>query len=180
MEWIYIIFGIFLLILELGLEMLLFSRSKREESEDGFIAKTHAPKKRVVTLTIMGLFSILLFITIVVILILTQAELDFFFWLVYSFGSLFLFGPPFILLLISKNDYEIIKQDGIFVHRLCKKFFIRYEEMGKYEYDSVYNQLIVYDNDGTVLFLVADMRIGVLSIVKELEKHGVAKISTAT
>ena len=78
---------------------------------------------------------------------------------------------PLILLLICINDYEVIRTDGIIIHRIFKTKFVKYEEIKKYKYS--FNQLTVYDKSEKIIFFIADNRVGIKSIIKELEYHGI-------
>lgn len=173
MEWLMLIFGIVLLFLEFGLEFLFYSNTKKEEKESEFIARTHAPIRRIVISMIFTLLPIILFIVVVIVVMINDEKVDLGFWIALSLSCLFFFSIPFALLLIAFCDYEIIKEDGILVHRVFHKGFIKYNEIKYYQFS--FEQLIAYDHNDNMILIVADMRVGVKAIIKELEKQGIRR-----
>ncbi len=170
MEWIFIIVILFVVLLEFGLEYLFYTNSKKEESEDQYIAKTHAPKRR--TLTCFVLTVVTSAASIICALILKNSfELGAL--IAYMFGCIFMIAIPFSLLLICICDYEVITTEGIIVHRIHKKTLIRYNQMVYYSFS--FGQLTIYAEDNKLLLVVGDNRIGLQSLIKCLEKQNICK-----
>jgi hypothetical protein len=76
-----------------------------------------------------------------------------------------------LLTLLALRTYEIIRTDGILVVRLFKKKLVKYSEMASYHYS--FNQLTVYDNQHKVLFGVYDNRVGLKSLLNQLDIKGI-------
>lgn len=95
------------------------------------------------------------------------------FWIAYTLGFLFVISCPMILLLICISDYEVIMKNGIYVHRIFRKKFIKFNELSSYSYS--FNQLTVFDKSDKPVIFVADNRIGLKSLISELEYHGIYK-----
>jgi len=177
MGWIFLIGVILLLGLTFLLEFLLNSTSKKEIKDDNYVTRTYAPKRRIITSLIFTIVTSLSFVIFSLIFIITEQDLDIGFWFGWTFGSLFVISIPMIILLISLFDYEIIKSDKIMVNRLFgkRRKEIYYSEILKYKYE--FNQIMVLDKNNKVLFFVADSRIGIKSIVNELNYHGIFRDS---
>ena len=171
MGWFFLVGSILIFSIVYLLEFLFFSVSKKEEKEDLFIDRTHAPKRRTITSLIITVSLVILFVTGLLVILLTEQDCDLGFWIVFTLSGLFIISIPLILLLICINDYEVIRTDGIIIHRIFKTKFVKYEEMKKYKYS--FNQLTVYDKSEKIIFLIADNRVGIKSIIKELEYHGI-------
>ena len=171
MEWLFLLGTIFLIFLVLLLEYLFYSTSKKEVLEDSFVSRTYAPKKRTITACVISCILIVLFVVGMVIILLTDQNIDF--WIAYIFGGLFVISIPLLLFLICILDYEVITEDGITIHRLFKRKFIKYDQMARYFYS--YNQLTVYDKEGKSLLFVGDMRVGMKALIDTLEHHGITQ-----
>ena len=171
MGLIFVLGVILLFFIACFLEYLFYSASKKEAAEDAFISRTHAPKRRTIASIIITLILVVLYIGVALAITLTEQECDLAFWIAFTLSSLFIISIPFTLSIICINDNEVIKQDGIIVHRVFKTRFIEYREMKRYQISI--NQLTVYDVNDKELFLVTDNRVGIRSIVKELENHGI-------
>ena len=105
--------------------------------------------------------------------IISETKLDLGGWIAYAFGCLFAIGLPTLIFLICIADYEVITKNSIIVHRLTKKTEISYDEIDSYTYS--FNQLTVYGTNDKVLFFVADMRVGLASLIKEFETRQIKK-----
>ena len=82
-------------------------------------------------------------------------------------------SPSLILFLICISDYEVITRDGIIVHRIFKKKFIKFYQISSYSFS--FNQLIVFGKDDKTLFFVGDLRVGLKSLIIELEYHSIPR-----
>jgi hypothetical protein len=82
-------------------------------------------------------------------------------------------SPSLILFLICISDYEVITRDGIIVHRIFKKEFIKFYQISSYSFS--FNQLIVFGKDDKILFFVGDLRVGLKSLINELEYHSIPR-----
>ena len=173
MGWIFLIAVVLLFSFSFLLEYLFYSTSKKEQEEDGYITRTHAPKRRMVFSFVMMVGVFLASIIIALFFIFSESELDLAGWTSYAISCLFAVGLPALLFLISISDYEVITENSIVVHRLNKKVEISYDEIDSYTYS--FNQLVVFGADDKRLFLVGDMRVGLESLIKEFEARRIKK-----
>ena len=155
------------------LEYLFYSTSKKEQQEDGYITRTHAPKRRMMVSFVIMVSLFLASIIIALFFIFSESELDLAGWIAYAISCLFAVGLPALIFLICIADYEVITKNSIIVHRLTKKTEISYDEIDSYTYS--FNQLTVYGTNDKVLFSVADMRVGLASLIKEFETRQIKK-----
>ena len=173
MGWIFLIEVILLFAFSVLLEYLFYSTSKKEQQEDGYITRTHAPKRRMVASFIIMVSLFLASIIMALFFIFAESELDLAGWIAYAISCLFAIGIPALIFLICIADYEVITKNGVIVHRLNKKTEISYDEIDSYTYS--FNQLTVYGTNDKVLFFVADMRVGLASLIKEFETRRIKK-----
>ena len=173
MGWIFLIAVVLLFSFSFLLEYLFYSTSKKEQQEDGYITRTHAPKRRLVGFFITMLILFLTSIIIALFFIFSESELDLSGWIAYAISCLFAVGLPALIFGTCLSDYEVITRTSIIVHRLNKKTEISYDEIESYTYSL--NQLTVYGTNDKVLFFVADMRVGLASLIKEFETRQIKK-----
>ena len=173
MGWIFLIAVVLLFAFSFLLEYLFYSTSKKEQQEDGYITRTHAPKRRMVFSFVTAVALFLVSVIIALFFIILETKLDLGGWIAYAFGCLFAIGLPTLIFLICIADYEVITKNSIIVHRLKKKMEISYDEIENYTYS--FNQLTVYGSNDKVLFFVADMRVGLSSLIKEFETRQIKK-----
>ena len=173
MGWIFLIAVVLLFSFSFLLEYLFYSTSKKEQQEDGYITRTHAPKRRIVVSFVIMVSLFLASIIIALFLIFSESELDLSGWIAYAISCLFAVGLPALIFGICLSDYEVITRSSIIVHRLNKKTEISYDEIESYTYSL--NQLTVYGTNDKVLFFVADMRVGLASLIKEFETRQIKK-----
>ena len=172
MGWIFLITVVLLFAFSFLLEYLFYSTSKKEQQEDGYITRTHAPKRRMV-FSFVTTVALFLVSVIIALFFISETKLDLGGWIAYAFGCLFAIGLPTLIFLICIADYEVITKNSIIVHRLNKKMEISYDEIENYTYS--FNQLTVYGANDKVLFFVADMRVGLSSLIKEFETRQIKK-----
>ncbi len=170
MGWIGIIVLLFVVGLEFGLEYLFYSNSKKEESEDVYITKTHTPKRRTVTCFAL---TVAASAASIICALLLKNSLDLGGWIAYLLGCIFAITLPFVLLLLCIGNYEVMTAEGIIVRRIHKKTFVRYDQMAYYSYS--HGQLTIYAEDDTLLLFVGDNRIGLQSLIHCLEKRNICK-----
>jgi len=148
----------------------MYARSKKEEEQDGVIAKTSFPRRftlcSVITLSI---FVILFLISTV--LLCFETDLPLHSWVAFIIASLFLISLPLLLTLLSLRTYEVIREDGILVARLFKKRLVAYSEM--YTYHCSFDQITVFDCEHKVIFYVSDNRVGTKALLDQLECNGI-------
>ena len=173
MGWIFLLCVIILFCIIAAYEYLMYSMSKKEENEDSYITRTHTPKRRTIINLIMTLLLVSIFIVVTVLIIVFDNPNDISFWIAYVFSFIFFISIPMILFLICISDYEIIMKEGIMVHRFFKKKFIKFNEIVYYSFS--FNQLIVYGQNDVILFFIGDLRVGIKSLVNELEHHRIKK-----
>ena len=173
MGWLFLIGAILLFSFVALFEFLMFSTTKKEEKEDSYITRTHAPKRRIIVCLIITLVLVISFICGTVAIILFDNPNDVGFWIAYILGCLFIIAGPMILLLICISDFEVIMNNGIYVHRIFFKKFIKFSELSSYSYS--FNQLNIFNKNDEPVIFVADMRIGLKTLITELEYHGIFK-----
>ena len=171
--WIFLIAVILLFAFSFLLEYLFYSTSKKEQQEDGYITRTHSPKRRMMVSFVIMVSLFFASIIIALFFIFSESKLDLTSWIGYAIICLFAIGLPALIFLICIADYEVITKNSIIVHRLTKKTEISYDEIDSYTYSS--NQLTVYGANDKVLFFVADMRVGLVSLIKEFETRQIKK-----
>lgn len=125
MGWIFLIGFILLFGIAALLEFLMFSTIK-EEKQDVFINRTHSPKRRTILCLIITLVLVVSFMSGTVAIILFGNSNEVSFWIAYTLGCLFVISGPMILLLICISDYEVIMNNGIYVHRIFRKKLIKF------------------------------------------------------
>ncbi len=146
-----------------------FLQTKKEQNEDAFVYKTHAPRRSFV-ISISLLIIVSAFFTVGTILIITlNLFTEIAQWMAYSFSVLFIWLIFALLFLVIAVPYEVINKDSIMVFRWIKKKQYSFSEIGSYKYS--FNQLTVLDKNGKVLFFVGDNRVGIKSIINSLEEH---------
>lgn len=173
MGWIFLIGLILTIGIELGAEFLFFSKSKKEDQEELYITRTHAPRRRMITAFVLTVGLSVASVLVAVDLNVTEKSIDLGGWIAYSLSCLFMITLALIIFLISASEYEILTQDGIIIHRIRKKTFVSYDQMLSYLYS--FDQLTVYGENDQILFLIADGRIGLQSIIRELDARGIRK-----
>jgi hypothetical protein len=173
MGWIFLIALVLFFSFSFLLEYLFYSTSKKEQQEDRYITRTHAPKRRMVVSFVIMASLFLTSIIIALFFIFSESELDLAGWIAYAISCLFAVGLPALIFLICIADYEVITRNSIIVHRLNKTTEILYDEIDSYKYS--FNQLTVYGANDKVLFFVADTRVGLASLIKEFEARRIKK-----
>ena len=173
MGWLFLLGIILFFSLIVLYEYLMYSMSRKEEKEDAYITRTHAPKRRTLINFIISLVLIITFIVGTILIIIFDNQNNIGFWFAYVFGCLFMISPSLILFLICISDYEVITRDGIIVHRIFKKKFIKFYQISSYSFS--FNQLIVFGKDCKTLFFVGDLRVGLKSLINELEYHSIPR-----
>lgn len=140
-----------------------------EKLEDSTTTRTHDPKVRTLYSLVLTAFMLVLFVINVVTSILNHKIDDtFFFTAIFLFALMFL---PLITTIGGLCNHEIIKLDGIMVHRILKKKLVSYNEMVKYK--QYKNRFIILGEHGKILFIVFNDRIGLKSLLNALEEHGI-------
>jgi hypothetical protein len=84
---------------------------------------------------------------------------------------------PLSLCLQVWLSYEVIEDDGILVHRVFGKRFVRYSDMAYYRTESgAYERQVdihVYGCDGKRLVWVYGDRVGARAVLNALDSHGI-------
>ena len=154
-----------------------YGQTKKERMQDDFVQRTKAPMHAYVTSLVGLIVMSIIFIGIPILLVLTTQPEDRGpgMWVALIFSLFFLWSLFFVLFLVVSTCYESIFDEYIIVHRGFKKKIVRFDEMAEYTYTEGFKQLVVDDRDGKCLFYVADNRVGIGSLVKSLDSHGVPR-----
>ncbi len=152
---------------------LIYSQSKKEEAENGFISRTKYPYRFTLFSVVALIISVMLFVVATVLICVIEKDFPLYSWIALILSALFIISIPLLLVLLAFRTYEIIRKDGILVARLSKKKFVKYSEMASYHYSL--NQLTVYDNQHKMIFGVYDNRVGIKSLIDQLNSKGIPK-----
>lgn len=149
----------------------IYGQSKKEEAKNGIITKTKYPQ-RFTKCSLIGLIvTVILFVAGTILLCVFEKDLPVYSWLAFIFSAIFVISIPLSLTLLALCTYELICNDGILVARLFRKRFIKYSEMASYHFSN--NQITVYNNKHKVIFGVYDNRVGMKSLLNQLELRGI-------
>ena len=151
----------------------IYSQSKKEEAENDFITKTKYPRRFTLCSTVALIITVILFMVFTVIICVFEKDFPSHSWIVFILSAILIIAIPLLLTLLALRTYEIIRTDGILVVRLFKKTLVKYSEMASYHYS--FNQLTVYDNEHKMLFGVYDNRVGLKSLLNQLDITGVLR-----
>ena len=149
----------------------IYGKSKKEEEENGVITKTKFPKRFTLCAVVALIVTVILFVVGTVLICVFEKDFPTHSWIAFIFSAIFIIAIPLLLTLLAIRTYEIIRTDGILVVRLFKKKLVKYSEMASYHYS--FNQLTVYDNQHKVLFGVYDNRVGLKSLLNQLDIKGI-------
>ena len=149
----------------------IYGQSKKEEEENGVITKTKFPKRFTLCAVVALFVTVILFVVGTVLICVFEKDFPTHSWIAFIFSAIFIVAIPLLLTLLAFRTYEIIRDDGILVARLFKKKMVKYSEMASYHYS--FNQLTVYDNQHKVLFGVYDNRVGLKSVLNQLDIKGI-------
>ena len=149
----------------------IYGQSKKEETKNGVITRTKYPQ-RFTKCSLIGLIvTILLFVAGTMLLFVFEKDLSVYSWITFILSAILIISTPLLLTLLSICTYEIICDDGILIARLFRKRFVKYSEMASYRFST--NQLTVYDSKHNVIFGVYDNRVGMKSLLDQLEMKGI-------
>ena len=151
----------------------VYGKTRKEELEDAFLEKTRFPSRIKVFALVFLIVSVGLFSVSAVLLAVYRTDFPAYGWLAFILASLFIILLSLLLLLLSLRSYEIIRGDGIVVQRLFSRKFFPYSHMASYH--SSMNQLTVYGSDHQFLFGVYDNRVGMQSLLNQLESQNISK-----
>lgn len=153
---------------------LVYGKSEDEKRIDAVAERTLYPRRiRVARYIFLGTLTPL-FITSSVAVFITQGVVPGI--MISVFLALMLLLPLFLCLQVWRS-YEIIGEEGITVHRILGKKFLRYSEMSSYRKDSggyaeLY-EITVYGTDNKRLAWISGGKVGMLSILNSLDKNGI-------
>ena len=153
---------------------LVYGKSEDEKRIDAVAERTLYPRRiRVARYIFLGTLTPL-FITLSVAVFITQGVVPGI--MISVFLALMLLLPLFLCLQVWRS-YEIIGEEGITVHRILGKKFLRYSEMSSYRKDSggyaeLY-EITVYGTDNKRLAWISGGKVGMLSILNSLDKNGI-------
>lgn len=149
----------------------IYGQSKKEEAENGVITRTKFPQRFTLCSVVALIITVMLFIAGTVLICVFEKDFPTHSWIAFVFSAIFIIAILLLLTLLAFRTYEIIRTDGILVVRLFKKKLVKYSEMASYHYSL--NQLTVYDNKHEELFGVYDNRVGLKSLLNQLDIMGI-------
>ena len=120
MGWIFLIAVILLFAFSFLLEYLFYSTSKKEQQEDGYITRTHSPKRRMMGSFVIMVSLFLASIIIALFFIFSESKLDLAGWIAYAISCLFAIGLPALIFLIcmSLGALYLIKYTDILLPKI--------------------------------------------------------------
>ena len=151
----------------------IYGKSKKEENENEFITITKYPRRFTLCSVVALIITVTLFVVGTVLICVFEKDFPTHSWIAFIFSAIFIIVIPLLLTLLALRTYEIIRTDEILVVRLFKKKLVKYSEMASYHYS--FNQLTVYNSDHKVIFGVYDSRVGMKSLLDQLNSKGVFK-----
>ncbi len=149
----------------------IYTQSKKEKAENGFIAKTKFPKRLTFCSILALILAVVLFVVGIILICVFEKDFPLHSWIAFIFAMLFISSIPLFLVVICLRTYEIIREDGVLIKRLTSTKFLKYADMASYEYSC--NQLIVYDREHKQLFFVGENRVGMKHLLKQLDLKGI-------
>ena len=172
MEMLFAILPAILIPLAISITLpWIYGQSKKEKAENGVITRTKFPRRFTLCSLVALFVTVVLFVVGTVLICIFEKDFPTHSWIAFILSAIFIIAIPLLLTLLALRTYEIIRADGIFVVRLFKKKFVKYSEMASYQYS--FNQLTVYDNQHKVLFGVYDNRVGLKSLLNQLDINGI-------
>lgn len=169
--------------LEMSLEMriekliaLLYKKNEREQEDDIYTLRTrYSQRRRCVRYLFLACTVIPFTLLSVVICIKDGLAMAI---MLAAFGCLISILPLSLCLQVWLS-YEVITDDGIFVHRVFGKRFVRYTEMkyyktekGTYEFQQ---DVYIYGHDDKRVIWLYGNRIGTRAILNALDTNGIEK-----
>ena len=157
-----------------GVIGILYQFSESEKIEDVHTEKTKYSKRRaVVRLAFLGA-TVLLFTALTVVAFLSEDAVIGFMMLALGFSVTLL---PLCLTLQLFRSYELIKDDGICIHRVFGERFVSYSDMAYYKKDkSAYTDsydLFIYGTNDKRLAWIHGGKVGTRSVLNVLEAHDI-------
>ena len=149
----------------------IYGKSKKEENENEFITTTKYPRRFTLCSVVALIITVTLFVVGTVLICVFEKDFPIHSWIAFILSAVFIIAIPLLLTLLAFRTYEIIRTDGILVVRLFKNILVKYFVMASYHFSS--NQLTVYDNQHKVLFGVYDNRVGLKSLLNQLDIKGI-------
>lgn len=151
-------------------EWVAYGRSKKEDTVDRYAVRTrYSFRFRFFSILVSSLTCIVFVISLIFAAI--NHSLDITALIAMIISALVIISFPLLLTLIIYRTYEVIQEEGILVKRLTKTKLIPYSDMGSYTY--TFNQLVVYDHTGRILFDIADNRIGKQAVLEQIVAHNI-------
>ena len=151
---------------------ILYKFSESERSDDEHTVKTRYSKRRAVARLALFGATVLLFTVLTVVAFFTEDIVIGFMML--ALGSLLTLLPLCLVLQLLRS-YELIKDDGICVHRVFGKRFVSYSDMACYKKDkSAYTDsydLFIYGINGRRLAWIHGGKVGTRSVLNALGTH---------
>lgn len=98
--------------------------------------------------------------------------------MIMAFGAIIAILPFFLCLEVWLS-YEVIEDDGIYVHRIFGKKLVRFSAMSYYRqngngYSDTY-EIVVYDSDNKRLMWIHGAKVGMPAIINALENHRIKR-----
>ena len=174
-----ILYGIALAVgfLDVRLEKLMslvYAKNEEEKQQDANTERTAYPRRRRVARYIFLGTLLPLFAALSVAVFITQGVA---LGIMISVFLVLMALLPFFLCLEVWRCYEVISDEGIVVCRIFGKKLLRYTQMAYYKkdcggYTDLY-EITVYGSNNKRQVRISGGKVGMLSILNALEKHGI-------
>ena len=98
--------------------------------------------------------------------------------MIMAFGAI-ITVLPFFLCLEVWLSYEVIEDDGIYIHRIFGKKLVKFSDMSYYRqngngYSDLY-EIVVYDSNNKRLTWIHGAKVGMPAIINALENHQIKR-----
>lgn len=153
-----------------------YTRSKKDRRENELLDRTRYPFYARLFSVFILIWTICLFAYAFVVFSFFEKQAPDGAWIALILSSVLFIVLALTLVLIYFGTYEIIREDGIIIVRPFRKNrFVAYSDMGLYENVHSERELTVFDCEHKEILSVYDYRVGIKSIVRQLDAHGVPK-----
>lgn len=155
---------------------LIYEKNESEEAEDAHIKRTiYSRRRRTLRYIFLGV-TVVLFLTLSIIAFIGEGIVIG--TMMATLGALITILPLALCLQVWLS-YEVIEDDGILVHRVFGKRFVKYTDMSYYKKDgNAYKgqiEIYVYDSNNKRLMWIYGSRVGTRAVLSALDKNGIKR-----
>ena len=171
---LYILMNMFVTFAASVFFLWVYGQSKSEKEEDGYLTKTKNPFRLALGAVILSSIVVLMFL-VGTVLLCFEEDFPLHSWIAFESVSVVFILLSLLLVLMAFSVHEIIYTDGILIVRVFKKRFVKYSQIISYYYSPEINELTVFGDDRKVLFTVSDNRVGMKTLLDQLESKDVLR-----